>query len=417
MTAGAGARGHAGMFTRIPIGITPLAAAILCPGCATPSGGPTRDFSVRDSAGVEIVENRGEIPEFRLASEPRLRLGRQDGPPQLQMFRVPDALELDDGSVVVVSQVEPLIRIFAPDGEIRAFFGSLGEGPREFGLPQRVWKAGADSLVVYDWRNRRLAYWTAGGGFLSVSPMRPLPAAPLPGGRFRDGSVLVTSLRMTRSEDFAWSPLIGLRFAGSGALRDTVFNVPGWHLGPVDIGGDTVLLSRHFEGLAGATALDDAIALTLGDAYEVRILDPGGRVTRLVRWTGRGRTVTPAHVAAAREEAIRGATTDEQRQQALRFFDAAPVAEQFGTVAGLLAGADGSVWVQEWRRPGDPAGERWLAFDGEGRLLGRVALPPRTRLTRVGERHLIVIEQDELDIEYVSLHPLPPAGGRSTNSH
>ena len=385
-----------------------LTAVLVCIGCTVPSGGRPQDLAVRDSAGVEIVENRGEIPEFRLTSEPRLRLGRQDGPPQLQMFRVPDALELDDGSVVVVSQVEPLVRIFAPDGELRAFFGSLGEGPREFGLPQRVWKAGADSLVVYDWRNRRLAYWTVGGGFLSVSPMRPLPATPLPGGRFRDGSVLVTSLRMTRSEDFTWSPLIGLRFAGSGALRDTVFNVPGWHLGPVDIGGETVLLARHFEGLAGAAALDDAIALTMGDAYEVRILAPGGRLTRLVRWAGRDRTVTQAHVAAAREEAIRRASNEEQRRQALRFFDAAPVAEQFGTVAGLRAATDGGFWAEEWRHPGDPEGERWLAFDGEGRLLGRVALPASVRLTRVGARHLIVIEQDELDIEYVSLYPLPP---------
>lgn len=66
------------------------------------------------------------------------------------------------------------------------------------------------------------------------------------------------------------------------------------------------------------------------------------------------------------------------------------------------------VWVEEWRRPGDPEGQRWLAFDGAGRLLGRLALPANTRLIRVGERHFIVIEQDEFDIEYVSLYPLPP---------
>ena len=391
-------------FRRIAI----PAAAILCHACDASSGARAQDFVVRDSAGVEIVENRGDIPEFDLPPRPNLRLGMRDGPPEYQMFRIVDALELDDGSVVVVSQVEPLIRVFAPDGAILRSFGSLGQGPREIGLPQRVWKAGADSLVIYDWRNRRLARWTAGGGFLSVSPMRPLPAAPLPGGRFRDGSVLVTSLLMTRSEDFAWSPLIGLRYDGSGALRDTVFNVPGWNLGPVDVGGETVLLARHFEGLAGAAALDDAIALTMGDAYEVRILDPDGRLARLVRWAGRDRTVTEAHVAAGREEAIRTADTEEQRRQALRFFDAAPVAEQFGTVSGLRAAPDGGFWVEEWRRPGDPEGQRWLALDGDGRLRGRVALPASARLTRVGARHLIVIEQDELDIEYVSLYPLPP---------
>ena len=399
------------------VAIPPFAAAVLCLGCDASPGGRFQDVSVRDSAGIEIVENLGVIREFALSAEPRLRLGRQDGPPEVQMFRVPDALELEDGSVVVVSQVEPLIRIFAPDGEIRDFFGSLGEGPREFGLPQRVWKAGADSLVIYDWRNRRLAYWTVGGGFLSVSPLRPIPATPIPGGRFRDGSILVTSIVMTRSDDFTWSPLIGVRFAGSGALRDTVFNVPGWNLGPVDIAGETRLLPRHFEGLAGAAALDDVIALTTGDAYEVRILDPGGRLTRLVRWTGRDRTVTRAHVEAAREETVRSASTEEQRQQALRRFDAAPVAEEFGTVSGLRAAPEGGFWVEEWRHPGDPEGERWLAFDRAGRLLGRIAMPAIARLTRVGERHLIVIEQDELDIEYVSLYPLPPELVVSPASH
>ena len=386
---------------------TSVAAAVLCLGCDASPGDRSQDFSVRDSAGIEIVGNHGEIPEFALPAEPRLRLGRQDGPPEEQMFRVVDALELEDGSVVVVSQVEPLIRFFARDGEIRDFFGSPGQGPREFGLPQNIWKAGADSLVIYDWRNRRLAYWTEGGAFLSVSPLRPVPPAPIPAGRFRDGSVLVTSLRMARSDEFTWSPLTGMRYDASGTLRDTVFNVPGWNLGPVEIGDETVFVDRHFEGLAGARALPDGIALTLGDAYEVRILDPAGRPTRLIRWTGRDRTVTEAHVAAARE-AMSRRVPDEQRPSALRRFDATPAAEQFGTVSGLRPGPDGSVWVREMPRPGDPEGERWLAFDGEGRLLGRLALPPNANLTRVGRRHLIATETDELDIEYVSLYPLPP---------
>lgn len=387
--------------------ITILAAPVLYLACDTSSGARAQDFVVRDSAGVEIVENRGDIPEFDLPPRPNLRLGMQDGPPEYQMFRIVDALERDDGTVVVVSQVEPLIRVFAPDGSILRSFGSLGQGPREIGLPQRAWSAGADSLVIHDWRNRRLAYWTTGGDFLSVSPMRPLPPAPLPGGRFRDGSVLVSSLAMTRSDEFTWSPLIGLRYDASGALRDTVFNVPGWNLGPVEVGGETVFVDRHFEGLAGARALEDGIALTLGDAYEVRILDRVGRLTRSIRWAGRDRTVTEAHVAAAREAMARR-VPDEQRQSALRRFDATPAAERFGTVSGLRPGPDGSIWAREMPRPGDPEGERWLAFDGAGRLLGRLALPPSANLTRVGRRHLIATETDELDIEYVSLYPLPP---------
>ena len=387
-------------------GAASLTAAVLCIGCDASFGDRSQDVSVRDSAGIEIVENRGSVPELILP-ERKLRLGRQDGPPEYQMFRVVDALELEDGSVVVVSQVEPLIRLFAPDGEIREFFGSSGQGPREFGLPQRVWKAGADSLVIYDWRNRRLAYWTAGGGFLSVSPLRPIPPTPIAGGRFRDGTILVTSIVMARSDEFTWSPLIGLRFTGSGALRDTVFNVPGWNLGPVEIGDETVFVDRHFEGLAGARALQDGIALTLGDAYEVRILDRAGRLTRLIRWTGHDRTVTEAHVAAARE-AMSRRVPEEQRQSALRRFDATPAAERFGTVSGLRPGPEGSVWVREMPRPGDPEGERWLSFDGAGRLLGRLALPPNANLTRVGRRHLIATETDELDIEYVSLYALPP---------
>ena len=143
--------------------ITILAAAVLCHACDTSSGARAQDFVVRDSAGVEIVENRGDIPEFDLPPRPNLRLGLQDGPPEYQMFRIVDALELDDRSVVVVSQVEPLIRVFAPDGSILRSFGSLGQGPREIGLPQRVWSAGADSA-------RRTSPGRRSSGFTSPAP-------------------------------------------------------------------------------------------------------------------------------------------------------------------------------------------------------------------------------------------------------
>jgi hypothetical protein len=84
----------------------------------------------------------------------------------------------------------------------------------------------------------------------------------------------------------------------------------------------------------------------------------------------------------------------------------------------MAAGHDGSVWVER-RDLGDVAVDQfrsmygglfddgrpvptlWDVFDGEGRYLGRVELPPRFRAFATTASTVTGVVRDDLDVEYV----------------
>jgi hypothetical protein len=73
-------------------------------------GGETQRPSasqVRDSIGIRIVENSGEVwragSGWQLASAPSISIGRVEGDSNYQLFRVRGALRLDDGVIIVAN--------------------------------------------------------------------------------------------------------------------------------------------------------------------------------------------------------------------------------------------------------------------------------------------------------------------------
>ncbi|MGD8726147.1 MAG: hypothetical protein PVH40_00815, partial [Gemmatimonadales bacterium] len=64
-------------------------------------------FVVRDSAGITIIENHGQVwrPDaaWRLSSDPILVIGVAEGPEEYQLFRANEALLLSSGEILVVN--------------------------------------------------------------------------------------------------------------------------------------------------------------------------------------------------------------------------------------------------------------------------------------------------------------------------
>jgi hypothetical protein len=64
-------------------------------------------------------------------------------------------------------------------------------------------------------------------------------------------------------------------------------------------------------------------------------------------------------------------------------------------ISRLVAGGDGTVWIQRWKS------ERWLAIDPGGRLMGEVLLPPRVSIFAAERDYVWGVELDENDVPYV----------------
>jgi hypothetical protein len=76
--------------------------------------------------------------------------------------------------------------------------------------------------------------------------------------------------------------------------------------------------------------------------------------------------------------------------------------EWIGTPADGVAGR---IWLRhflpEWRAD---EGRTWTVHGLEGRVLGRVETPPGFRVTHVTPEHVVGVERDALDVEYVVVY-------------
>lgn len=166
--------------------------AVLTTGCGDSGAAPT--YTVRDSAGVRIVEStvpawRGD-EGWRLGTEPSLRIGVVDGPEELQFMRIVGARRLADGRIVVVDAGAAQVRFYDSAGRFIDAYGGQGSGPGEFrsiswagpyrGDSLAVWDTGARRLTVIDLQSRegRMLQIESDRAVRPPQPGRPWLAAP-----------------------------------------------------------------------------------------------------------------------------------------------------------------------------------------------------------------------------------------------
>lgn len=111
--------------------------------------------------------------------------------------------------------------------------------------------------------------------------------------------------------------------------------------------------------------------------------------------------VTPSHIdSIARGMVIRRDDDDEQYETTARAFrDDVEWPTHFPAFSIVLAGADGSVWVQRhlWR----DGANRWDVFDGEMSLVGFVYVPATVDLKVVSLDAVYGIELDSFDVPWI----------------
>ena len=419
------ARGIAGSFVWM------ISAASLACGDAADGSGTASRASVRDSAGVEIVEN--SIPgdagaAIVTADTPSLVIGAVEGDESQQLHRVHDALRLPDERIAVLNAGSHEVRIYGADGSLDVAFGRQGDGPSEFaGFPYQLELLPPDTLVIWDIRTWETSWFLADGTFLRKEPGRTEYEAHVPEGRRAEGGYAVPGkgllLRIhdfgaQRPEGEVYVPSMELTFfAGEGELRN---------LG--DFGGSEQVAS-HAPGrptsamipfaTSGITAFGGRPARVWAgrnDRYELRQFTGDGRLERIVRADRTARAVTSEQVdrwiAGMRDAMIDGGAPPDIIEWQVEALEGAPAREFMPVFDGVHVTVDGGAWVRRsagadaWVR-GRPV--RYDVFGPDGRWRGLAEMTRPVSPIEIGDDYLLGVRRNDLSVEFVELYELETA--------
>ncbi|MDT8341064.1 MAG: hypothetical protein RQ751_06085 [Longimicrobiales bacterium] len=409
---------------------------VLLAGCSSDAGESAEVTTLlRDSAGVLISETRGlpsGVPEWRLAEEPTLELGRARTPDDPYLFRLRAAFRSGDARHwAVLSDGLGGIAVYDSVGTFLRQVSRPGEGPGELMGRYGMWGCGEDTVAVAE--GGRVSFFTLDGAFVSSIQLSIVRPSSLGGvaemqGVSADcrhlfliettmpdppavGEVGVTSGAASWFDRYRDARSVAIRFERSQVLGkvtryQTVVFLP-W--------------GRN----ASWTTSGELAYLGDGSSPMIEAFDFGGQLRRRIVWEVSKPVITPRE--KARYDLLRSRQMESSPawEELLPERGRAPVPDAKPYYVDLLASDDGHLWVQEYPewagglwgtgalRTGhtSDAPGRWLIFDPQGRLTATVAVPADYRLLSVTADEVVALWKDELDVEYVRIHALERPGG------
>lgn len=395
--------------------------AIGAVGCRPDVAVEARGPIVRDSAGIQVVENSGaglRAPgdSWSLSARPILEIGPAGDESGTALFRVTDAVRLSDSRIVVANGGTSELLFFSSEGEFLDRAGGAGGGPGEFAVigPGSVIKLArttGDTLLAHDWAGGKVMTFAPTGGFVRSVSLREgsgdgrihLAAGV---GWLNDGSLLATTTSFGQDPSDRPGPEGRIvrpnrtlyRFAPDGMVADTIgsflgdedylslnSNLDNTGSGTLRIGKAPVPFARTFHAATGGNTL--AVGVT--DRPEILLYGSDGALRRIVRWSGKSRPVG----ASQREAwiAVQGG--------------GAPVAQFPRTMPAfedLKLDPEGRLWVEAYEPPGSAASpSRWSVYDPQGRRLDDVAMPEGFQPLQIGSDYMLGVWRDEQGVEYV----------------
>lgn len=376
---------------------------------------------VRDSSGVAIVEN--DLLRLDAActvdATPSVSIGVEEGGEEYELESVTGARRLSDGRVVVALARDHQLRWYGADGMYIRASGRQGEGPGEFRQPFTLHRARGDTIFAGDIRPFRLLVFTPDGDWVRTIDAKPMMInSPNAIGLLDDGRMMlvVTDLGYFGAPvgQFVQGSRTVQLHAADGTTLDTVANLPHGRIGKL-LEKSSFNTMPMFESYSHSAAADSFIVLGHGAERELRVhaTGDGTPLVRLIRWNGPSRQVTEGDIEAERERERR---TLEKAPANLRpMFEEAyetntsrdrPIADVMPAMNAIRLGADGRIWIREYKPPVDTTPANWIAFTREGRFDCRLTALPRSSEQEFGADYLLVLERDSLDVERVKQYPI-----------
>jgi hypothetical protein len=383
---------------------------------ACQSGDERTNTAVRDSAGVQIVENSGyEWPDGRgwhLASQPALDIGAIDGDPSYQLFQVVGALRLSDDRIVIANAGTGELRFYNISGRFISIAGGKGSGPGEFQGLRWLGRLSADTLLAFDWRNRRLSIFDPVGDFVrsvTLDALAPAPPSHVHVGLFGDGSLLIGAQRLFASGTIQSGvhddTIFHLRFDSRSAAHDTIGRYPGAESYILVHDEGLELLPLPFGHYPRTAVYQSSYYFGRGDSYAIDHYSAAGKLTRSIRSRQPNETVTAGDRERYIERSLEGIDDEGERRVIQSLLADVPFPETMPAYSDLRVDSEGYLWVENYRRPGEDR-PHWTVFNHTGRRLGLVEMPDRFTIHQIGRDFVLGSWRDEMDVEHVRLYEL-----------
>lgn len=385
--------------------------ALLLVACGGGLGEATRT-SERDSAGVRIVENRGEpapLP-WRIDTVPLVDIGGESADSNQQLFGVTSVLRMHDGRIVVSNDGTGQLRFFDASGRFVGATGRKGEGPGEFRNVGLLFPYQGDSLLVTDDRLRRISIFDSKGTFgrsFTIQTSAEVPFASVIGvfddrtllgqGGVSTGGAVPSGLQRYDIPlyhlDGSAAPLMSLgQFPGSEMFFEALGRGFTIHM---------AMFARTTRYLVGGSYF----YVAANDTYEIQRHRPDGTPDQILRWIHEPRRVTSDDMEAERARRLANARTDNAKRDAERLFNEIPHPATFPAYGTVIVDDSLNLWVGDYV-PATRSPTTWTVFDSSGRMLGTIANPQGFVPDQIGQDFLLGRWRDELDVEHVRLYSL-----------
>lgn len=370
--------------------------------------------SVSDSAGVTVVANPqegiwGGTPRWSLVEE--YRVGGMDAATEAQMGQIaPMGLDLDaEGNVYAGDTQSQTVRVYGPDGAFVRTIGTPGQGPGEIGQGMTALFVVGDEVWVADMGNLRINRYGLDGTFLEATPLEITQGIPIRWDELAGDRVVVQRRGMNVEGMTASTDGDALVFVGDAA--DTLAVLPAGQSFQMSGGAPQF---RFFEAEpVWDAASDGRLMSAMNSDYRIEVRNPEGELVRVVTRAFERRPVTESDqremTAAIRELMMEQGAPPQAVEMIL---GQATFADFYPAFAQLLAGPNGSLWIQriasaeELGASGDfdlqnLGSDDWDVFDAEGRYLGVVTMPTRFTPIRVDGEAFWGIQRDEFDVQSI----------------
>jgi hypothetical protein len=408
--------------------------AIACGGDAETAGSDTPWTTTVDSLGDTIrVRIDGEIPTSLVRGlVAELKVGAEDGAEEETFGSVEMIFGTATGGMLIYDGQAQAALMFDSVGAFIRRVGAKGGGPGEHGHLNGIAQHPSGDWIFWDADGGRLNRYAATGDF-RTSFRIPITGWFLMDGlrASRDGALYAWSMleRDTTTGQISKSGYI--RLDTTGTVLDTL-ELPNWGPEPAVLraqsadGGMSTAYNLPWGG-GSQTSLSPSggLVVGLGPEFVVYFVEAGQKVKRVER------AFSPVPVSATERTERREQITQVMRRLNPAWSWTGPeIPSTKPAFRDFLVGDDGRTWVRVYT-PGEPIPPEDLApvppgpnppvrlttrepnlydvFSPEGRLLGRVAPPPRTRLLRMRGNTAWGVQLDALDVPYAVRFRVDPA--------